>query len=69
MDKGARQATIHGVLRVGHSLVTKAPPPLLSRLQTTRPGCLHLMGQGWRVGVPDCSPATTISTLVKLLLT
>ena len=27
MDRGARQATVHGVPRVGHNLVTKPPPP------------------------------------------
>ena len=28
MDRGAWQATIHGVKRVGHDLATKPPPPL-----------------------------------------
>ena len=27
MDRGARQATVHGVARVGHDLETKPPPP------------------------------------------
>ena len=27
MDRGAWQAIIHGVARVGHDLVTKPPPP------------------------------------------
>ena len=27
MDRGAWRATVHGVPRVGHVLVTKAPPP------------------------------------------
>ena len=27
MDSGAWQATVHGVIRVGHNLVTKPPPP------------------------------------------
>ena len=27
MDTGAWQATVHGVARVGHNLVTKQPPP------------------------------------------
>ena len=26
MDRGAWQATVHGVSRVGHDLVTKSPP-------------------------------------------
>ena len=29
MDKGASQATAHGVARVGHNLATKPPPPVL----------------------------------------
>ena len=29
MDRGAWQATVHGVARVGHDLVTKPPPPYL----------------------------------------
>ena len=28
IDRGAWQATVHGVTRVGHTLVTKTPPPL-----------------------------------------
>ena len=28
MDRGVWQATVHGVTRVGHDLVTKPPPPL-----------------------------------------
>ena len=27
MDRGAWQATVHGVTRVGHDLVTKPPKP------------------------------------------
>ena len=27
MERGAWQATVHGVARVGHDLVTKSPPP------------------------------------------
>ena len=29
MDRGAWQATVHGVARVGHDLATKPPPPTL----------------------------------------
>ena len=29
MDIGAWQATVHGVARVGHNLVTKPPPHLI----------------------------------------
>ena len=31
MDRGAGQATVHGVARVGHNLATKLPPPPISR--------------------------------------
>ena len=31
MDREAWQATVHGVTRVGHDLVTKPPPPVLSK--------------------------------------
>ena len=42
MDRGAWQATVHGVPRVGHDLVTKPPPwgkdpELLCSLQATFP--------------------------------
>ena len=30
MDRGVWQATVHGVTRVGHDLVTKPPPPYFS---------------------------------------
>ena len=30
MDRGAWQATVHGVARVGHNLATKPPPNILS---------------------------------------
>ena len=30
MDRGAWQATVHGVARVGHDLETKPPPPIFS---------------------------------------
>ena len=29
LDRGAWWATIHGVIRVGHDLATKPPPPLV----------------------------------------
>ena len=31
MDRGAWQATVHGVARVRHDLVTKPPPPYSDR--------------------------------------
>ena len=32
MDRGAWQATVHGIARVGHNLVTKPPLPSLWQL-------------------------------------
>ena len=32
MDRGDRQATVHGIARVGHDLATKLPPPALITL-------------------------------------
>ena len=32
MDRGAWQATVHGIARVGHNLATKPPPPSLWQL-------------------------------------
>ena len=34
MDRGAWQATVHGVTRVGHDLATKPPPPPNSDYQS-----------------------------------
>ena len=38
MDRGAWQATVHGVARVGHDLATKPPPPeeMVIKKKTTR---------------------------------
>ena len=36
MDRGVRQATVHGVTGVGHDLATKSPPsPILTFNQET----------------------------------
>ena len=46
MDRGAWQATVHGVPRVGHDLVTKPSPPkwkpvrIFSPKSISLPGCL-----------------------------
>ena len=46
VDRGAWQATVHGVARVGHDLATKTPPPSLSYLHTLCFPCLmHLVGK------------------------
>ena len=33
--RGAQQATVHGLARVGHDLATKPPPPMLSAQHTS----------------------------------
>ena len=33
MDRGSWWATVHGVTRAGHDVVTKSPPPLTHKLQ------------------------------------
>ena len=40
MNRGAWQATVHGITRVRHDLATKPPPPSLRRLMPY-PGLLH----------------------------
>ena len=37
MDRGAWQATVHGATRVGHDLVTKAPPLYTSTSSISKP--------------------------------
>ena len=34
MDRGAWQATVHGITRVGHDLVTKPPPPPYTKVNS-----------------------------------
>ena len=34
MDRGAWQATVHGVARIGHDLATKPPPPGMEMIIT-----------------------------------
>ena len=39
MDRGAWQATVHGVARAGHNLAAKSPPPYLwHKYQTLKGG-------------------------------
>ena len=35
MDRGAQQAIVHGVARVGHDLVIK-PPPTIHKIEDAR---------------------------------
>ena len=53
MDRGAWQATVHGVTRVGHNLATKLPPPPpLGHLPEEPHGQRNLAGYGpW--GCPE----------------
>ena len=47
MDRGAWQATVHGVTRIGHDLVTKLPPP-----GRGAPGWLGILPGPWWTVVP-----------------
>ena len=46
MDRGAWQAIVHRVTRVGHDLVTKAPPPAFTYLFPPLHG--KQMGKQWK---------------------
>ena len=52
MDRGAWQATVHGVSRVNHDLVTKPPPPiylylyLISSISLENPEIYHCKSFG-----------------------
>ena len=51
MDRGAWQATVHGITRVGHDLVTKPPPPLggdLGPWETCSPSLVRVTHIHWR---------------------
>ena len=45
MDRGAWQATVHGVTRVEHDLVTTPPPPPLDGVETTSSQRLYLLSR------------------------
>ena len=48
MGRGAWQATVHGIARVGHDLVTKPPPPLLYMHAKWLQSCPNLGSSGPR---------------------
>ena len=43
MDRGAWQAIVHGVARVGHDLLTKPPPPI-KHVPTNNSSLMPLLG-------------------------
>ena len=43
MDRGAWRAIVHGVIRLGHDLVTK-PPPTAMRVPTNNPSLMPALG-------------------------
>ena len=51
MDRGAWQATVHGIARVGHDLATKPPPPLgggSGPWETCSPSLVRVTHIPWR---------------------
>ena len=52
VDRGAWQATVHGVTRVRHDLATKPPPPSLSYLHKTSALCTWLARSVSVMGIP-----------------
>ena len=43
MDRGVWQAVVHGVVRLGHDLVTK-PPPTVTHVPTNNPSLMPVLG-------------------------
>ena len=50
IDRGAWQATVHGVTRVGHDLVTKPPPPWWLTVRASIPKQVDKKSKGPRGG-------------------
>ena len=59
MSKGAWQATVHGIARVGHDFVSKPAPPFMG-LETKADGGKVMM-QWWR---PDFLVGSELSVLL-----
>ena len=66
MDRGAWQATVHGVTRVGHNLVTKPPTKdLKDRVQRASTSVsTWILGDG---GMPGEVTRTEIETVIRNL--
>ena len=65
-DRGAWQATVHGVTRVGHNLETKPPPPG-SRAQAQYLWCMGSVAQ-WHVGSSRPRNRTGVSCIASCIL-
>ena len=64
MDRGAWQATVHGVTRVGHDLATKPPPPSVSSVAQLCPTLCNPMNRN-TPGLPVF--ITSSRSLLKLM--
>ena len=47
MDRGAWQAIVHGVTRVGHDLATKPPPQQCKMIPISLHPCQRLLAYGF----------------------
>ena len=62
VDKGAWQAAVRGIARVGHDLATEAPPPGLCWEREGRPGC---RGRGFWLLLGSCWFHPLLSGMVR----
>ena len=61
MDRGASQATVHGIVRVGHDLKTKPPPPPPPHIVNNAPYKRRI----WYVNLPKLIDQTIIHPPTK----
>ena len=71
MDRGAWQATVHGIARVGHDLATKPPAPapphqtdIIPKEQVTESNQLNL-GQEFMLVTSTASPQQVVQPKIS----